>query len=357
MINRVSSLRESFSKHNIEAMLVFKPENCRYLSGFTGTAARLMIDSNNAYIFVDFRYVEQAKAQCPDFTVVQIGDDYYQKLMQCLTRHNITKLGFEADYVTYENYQQHCEKLTGVQLTAVKNIVENLRMVKDQQEIQAIKQAVDIVDQAWAELIEQISPGITEKELALELEFLMRRRGAEGRAFDFIVASGERGALPHGVASDKQIKPGELVTVDCGAVYQGYHSDMTRNFIFGPPNQRQLEIYQIVLEAQLAGLEAVGPGIPAAVVDLAARDVIKKYGYGDYFGHATGHGLGLAVHEGPAVSWREQQLILQPGMVITIEPGIYLPGWGGVRIEDTVLVTENGYQILTQTPKNSLPVL
>ena len=357
MTERLNRLRKSFDEHNIEAMLITGPENRRYLSGFTGSAAKLMIDQKSAYIFVDFRYVEQAKAQCPDFTVVQIGDDYFEKLNQCLNQDNVTKLGFETDLVTYESYRRHSEKLAGVQLIQVKNITEKLRMIKDEQEIDIIRRSVDIVDRAWAELVQQIKPGITEKEVALELEFLMRRQGAEGRAFDFIVASGERGALPHGVAADKQILSGEAVTVDCGAVYQGYHSDMTRNFIFGQPNQKQLEIYQIVLEAQLAGLEAVRPGVPAAEVDKAARDVIKKYGYGDYFGHGTGHGVGLAIHEGPRVSFQEKELLLEPGMVITVEPGIYLPGWGGIRIEDTVLVTAAGYQILTQTPKQQLLVL
>ncbi|MEG6615881.1 Xaa-Pro peptidase family protein [Peptococcaceae bacterium 1198_IL3148] len=356
MNDKLIRLRAAFTQHNIDALIVSRPENRRYLSGFTGTTANLMIDNQNAYIYTDFRYIEQAKEQCPDFKVIQIGNDYYQKLLQSLQQAGATRVGFETDFVTYESYAKLAAKLAGINLIAVKSITEDLRMIKDQSELQLIERAVEIADQGWAQLTQQVKPGMTEEQVSLELEFAMRRLGAENRAFDFIVASGPRGALPHGVATDKTLQPGEMVTIDFGAVYQGYYSDITRNFVLGQPNQKQLDIYNIVLEAQLTALDAVKPGVPASVVDLAARNVIEHYGYGEYFGHGTGHGIGLAIHEGPRVSFQSEE-ILQPGMMITIEPGIYLPGWGGVRIEDSVLVTENGYRILTQTPKDHLLII
>ncbi|MBM7855474.1 Xaa-Pro aminopeptidase [Desulfohalotomaculum tongense] len=357
MSDRVKKLQQILDRYNIEAMLISKPENRRYISGFTGSAGTLLIDKQNAYLFTDFRYVEQVKEQCPGFKVIQIGDDFYQKLLHLLQKSGVSRLGFETHYVTYESYDKMAGELSGVQLVPVKDIAEELRLIKNSEELQLIEKAVDITDRAYSEMLQLVKTGMTEKELALELEFIMRRLGAQGRAFDFIVASGPRGALPHGVASDRVIQPGDMVTIDCGAVYKGYHSDMTRNFVLGKADEKQQEIYNIVLEAQVAGIEAVRPGVPAASVDLAARGVIERYGYAQNFGHGTGHGVGLAIHEGPRISFQEQELILKPGMVLTVEPGIYLPGWGGVRIEDIVLVTENGCRILTKTPKNQLPVI
>lgn len=357
MHQRVMRLREKMSNHGIDALLVNKPENRRYLSGFAGSTANLLIAQDTSYILTDFRYVEQAKEQCPDFTVVQTGDDYYHKLKHCVQQSGVKKLGFETDFLTHEKYDKLTKELEDIQTIPVKDITEGLRMIKDAGEIELICRAVNLADDAWGMLLPTVKPGITEIEVSLELEFIMRRLGAQGAAFEFIVASGPRGAMPHGVASDREIKPGDMVTIDFGAVYKGYRSDITRNFVLGQPQPKQLEIYNIVLEAQLEGIRAVKPGVPASHVDDAARKVIEHYGYGQHFGHGTGHGVGLAIHEGPKVSVQGSNTLLQPGMVITIEPGIYLPGWGGVRIEDMVLVTENGYEILTGTPKDQLPVL
>lgn len=349
-MNRLDRLRATFAQDGIDAVIISSPENRRYLSGFTGTAASLMIDYENAYLYTDFRYVEQAKEQCPGFIVVQTGDDYYQKLLQHLNQAHVSRVGFETNYVTHQAYQKLASELAGLRLVPIKKSLEKLRIIKDQQEIKLIEKAVAIADQGWQQIIQWFKVGVTEAELSLQLEFALRRLGAEKKAFDFIVASGVRGALPHGVATDKPIQSGELVTIDFGAVYQGYHSDITRNFVVGSPTQKQQDIYNIVLEAQLTALQAVQPGIPASVVDLAARGVIERYGYAQYFGHGTGHGVGLAIHEGPRISFQSEE-ILQPGMLLTVEPGIYLPGWGGVRIEDLVLVTEQGCRILTQAPK------
>ncbi|MBO8137311.1 MAG: aminopeptidase P family protein [Desulfotomaculum sp.] len=356
MNGRVVKLQQALDRYKIDAVLINRPENRRYLSGFTGTSGILLIEKNSAYIFTDFRYVEQVKEQSPHFQLVQISNDFIQKLKNILLDLKIQSLGFEADFVTFENYDRMSRELSGVELIPVKNMVEELRIIKDPEELQLIQKAVDIADRAWSETLKYVKPGISELELSLKLEYTMRRLGAEGRAFDFIVASGKRGALPHGVASEKKLKDGELVTVDCGAVYKGYHSDMTRNFVLGQPAEMHKKIYNIVLEAQKAGIEAVRPGIYASEVDKAAREVIERYGYGENFGHGTGHGVGLAIHESPRVSYSEQ-VILKPGMVITIEPGIYLPGWGGIRIEDVVLVTENGYRILTKSPKEELLII
>lgn len=358
---RIKSLCAAFAQHDLDAMLISKTQNVRYLSDFTGTVGTLIVTNNNVYLFTDGRYLEQAKEQVAkhgqQFKVVKINDDYYQKLRQAIQESNISRLGFETDFISYEKYDKLLQEIVNIKLMPVKNITEQLRMIKDNQELQLIQQAVAIADQAWSKMLRFVQPGITEKELALELEIIMRRLGAEDRAFDIIVAAGLRGALPHGVASNRVIQTGDLVTIDFGALYQGYHSDITRNFVLGSPGKKQLKIYNLVLEAQLAGIKKVAAGVAVAAVDLAARAVIKNYGYAPYFTHSTGHGVGLAIHELPRISHLEKQLILQPGMVITIEPGIYLPDWGGVRIEDMVLVTETGCCVLTKTPKAELLII
>ncbi|WP_031514895.1 M24 family metallopeptidase [Desulfofalx alkaliphila] len=359
MNKRVQKLQQGLSENKIDAMLVERLDNVRYLSGFTGTNAKLLVTAEKLYLYTDFRYIDQAKEQCPGaeiIKVIQLGNDIFEKIMATAKQWGINRLGFETDYVTHENYQNMVQYLPETELIPVKGITEGIRMVKDQEELRLLEHAVALADRAWAEVLPHVKPGITEKQFALELEIIMRRLGAERPAFNIIVASGPRGALPHGVASDRVINTGDMVTVDFGAVYKGYHSDITRNFVLGSPSAKQQEIYKIVLEAQVSGINAVKPGVAASAVDAAARGVIERYGYADYFGHGTGHGVGLVIHEGPRLS-PQDNTELQPGMVVTVEPGIYLPGWGGVRIEDILLVTEDGARILTKTPKEELLVI
>ncbi|MTI84173.1 MAG: aminopeptidase P family protein [Firmicutes bacterium] len=353
MNNRLEKIRKLFSKYRIDALLVSSTVNCKYLSGFTGTSATLVIDPYEAFLLTDFRYIEQAKDQCPQFHIIEVSGEAHLSLSRLLADRGIRKLGSESDYLTYNQFTTLRDKLVPVKLIPVKGAVQSLRKVKDSDEISAIKQSMDILDSALNNIISQLKPGITEREIALNLEFFARKQGATGNAFDFIVASGPRSALPHGTASPRALQHGELVTIDLGVIYGGYASDMTRTFAVGQCSEKQKLIYNIVLEALLAGMAAIRPGVEAKGVDHAARSVIESYGYGSSFGHGTGHGVGLEVHEDPRLS-KKSDTVLEKGMVVTVEPGIYLPGWGGVRIEDTVVVEERGCRALCGFPKDSL---
>ena len=262
-------------------------------------------------------------------------------------------VGFEADAVLYSDFNELLQGL-GVSLLPMIGIVEALRAVKSVDEVQKMRHAAQIADVAFEQILPLIVPGASEREIALELEFQMRRLGADGAAFEIIVASGERGAMPHGTASHKLINDGELVTIDWGAVLDGYHSDCTRTVAVGQVSDKLLEIYNTVLEAHRLGIGAVKPDAKCFDVDAIARDWIQGAGYGEFFGHSLGHGVGLNVHEAPSLSFRAQDQRLEVGNVVTVEPGIYVPGIGGVRIEDMVLVTADGCESLTHAPKQSL---
>lgn len=332
----------------IDAYVVMRPENGRYLSGFSGGEATLYITSEKAYLLTDFRYIEQAKAQAPDFEIIMTGQDHFSFLEEI--GQQAQRVGFEGDYVTYVDLGKLKDVFPQAELLSLPNMVSYLRSVKDKQEIELIRQAVRIADDAFVEVLKTIEIDQTEEEIGLALEFSMRRAGASGGSFEFIVASGVRSAMPHGVASSKRIQWGEFLTMDFGAIYRGYCSDMTRTVFLGEPEDKHREVYGIVLAAQRAGIEAVAPGRTGKEVDAVARKLIAEAGYGDYFGHGLGHSVGLVIHEGPYLNIREER-VLEPGMVVTVEPGIYIPDWGGVRIEDIVLVTENGCEVLTQSPK------
>jgi Xaa-Pro aminopeptidase len=350
---RIEKLRERFAGAGVEALYITNPENRFYLSGFTGTAGSLLLGLNNSYLFTDFRYTGQAARECPDYQVIETSGESSEVLREYLTGEGITLLGLEGDYLTYNQFQTLKEKLGGVEIKTVDGLVEELRARKDKGELALIEEAVRLADEAFQEVLPLIRPGVSEREVALQLEYSMRRMGAEGAAFKTIVASGYRSALPHGVASARIMAPGDLVTLDFGAVYSGYHSDITRTVVLGRPDKKQEEIYQLVLEAQMSAIESLRAGVKALDVDGAARRIIEQAGYGNQFGHSTGHGVGLSIHEKPRLSAKDQS-ILEEGMVVTIEPGVYLPGWGGVRIEDTVLVLDGGCRVLTRTPKEKL---
>lgn len=353
MIERIKKLREHFTSAEVEALYITNPENRFYLSGFTGTAGSLLLCRDNNYLFTDFRYTGQAVQECPGYLIIEASGENAKFLLEYLAENRVTCLGLEGDNLTYNQFQTLREQLGGVALKSVSGLVEELRARKDKGEIALIEEAVRLADEAFKDVLPQLRPGVPEREVALMLEFSMRRRGAEGAAFKTIVASGPRSALPHGVASAKIMAPGDFVTLDFGAVYNGYHSDITRTVVLGRPAQKQREIYEIVLEAQMSAIESLRAGIKALDVDSAARGIIARAGYGEQFGHSTGHGVGLCIHEKPRLSARDQ-VLLEEGMVVTVEPGIYLPGWGGVRIEDTVLVQNGGCRVLTRSPKEKL---
>lgn len=352
---RIKGLRRVLKEKKIGALLVTKPENIYYLTGFSGSSGSVLVTSGEVYLLTDFRYDEQARQQCPGSSVICITEPLHESLAHMAGKLKLVEIAFEMDYMTFKQAAAIKEVLHPLQcqLTPVENLVEGLRIIKDAGEIGEIKEACEITDLAFEHITHIIRAGITEGDLALELEFFMRKNGATAPAFPIIVASGPRSAMPHGTAGSRIIQEGDLVKMDFGARVDFYNSDMTRTVVVGAPSLRQREIYNIVLEAQLAAIARVAPGALASHVDGAARDIIAARGFAENFGHGTGHGLGLDVHEDPRLSTRDHRP-LEPGMVVTVEPGIYIPGWGGVRIEDTVLVTDSGCQILTASPKMEL---
>ena len=342
------------AEHELEAVCVSKTESVRYISGFSGSSGILFVTRRQAYLLTDFRYVEQAQIQAPDFEVIRITGNPYAVVFELCKNNRIQEIGFEGDSVTWTVYNAMVTALPQISLKSVR--LDTLRFVKTEAEIELIKKAANIADQAFQSVLSYLRPGIREDEVAAEIEYSMRRLGSERPAFDTIVASGVRGALPHGVASAKVLERGELVTLDFGAVYQGYHSDMTRTVAIGAATSRQKDIYRIVLEAQLAGLNAVRSGSDCGVVDQTARDIINQAGFSDCFGHGLGHSVGLAIHEEPRLSSSAAGISLTAGMVVTVEPGIYIPGWGGVRIEDLVVVTSGGREIITASSKDLIEI-
>lgn len=352
MEKRVQRLREQLRQEGLEAMLVSHPVNRRYLSGFTGSAGYLLLTQNNSWLLTDFRYMSQAPAQAAAFEVVEHAPHFMDTVKQLLSDAGIARVGFEPHTVVYSDYQAWAEALGSIALTPVEPIVEQLRMIKDESEIAIMQEAAKLADDTFSHITGLLRPGISEADIALEMEVFMRSRGATSSSFETIVASGERSALPHGEASDRIIQPEEFVKLDFGAYFNGYCSDLTRTVYVGAaPTLKHKEIYEIVLEAQLHALEHIRPGMTGKEADALTRDIITRYGYGDCFGHSTGHGLGMEIHESPRLS-KLSDTVLTPGMTVTVEPGIYLPGFGGVRIEDDVVITDNGIKILTSSPKH-----
>ncbi len=356
MKKRVEKLIRLLAEKDIDAMLVLQPENRYYLSGFTGDTGALLITPDNSYICTDFRYIEQAGEQSPHLQIARITGMLTDKLAEMRESIGFNTLAFEAGFVNYNLYSTIRDKLPGVELAPLDETVEKLRRVKEPPELKAVAASMALLDRGFEYICGFIKPGLTETAVALELEIFLRRQGATGISFPFIVASGHRASLPHGEASGKVISEGDILTLDFGVIMDYYCSDMTRTISVGAPKPEMEKIYYIVLEAQKAGLDAVKAGVTASSVDRAARDVIEGYGYGEFFGHGTGHGVGLAVHEAPRLSSRDDT-VLEEGMVVTVEPGIYLPGRGGVRIEDSVVVERGGCRLLTNAPKDTLLVI
>lgn len=347
---RVKKLRAKLAELGGEALLVTSAINRRYLTGFTGTSGVVLITASEAVLLTDFRYREQAPQQAKGFRIVEHGTNVYDDVAGLLRGWGVKALLFEEQDLNFASYTGLKEKVQPIELKVSNGIVEQIRVIKDENELQIIQEAADLTDKSFNHILQFIKPGAKESDIALELEFFMRSHGATGTSFDTIVASGERSALPHGVASDRVIGKGDFVTLDFGAYYKGYVSDFTRTVVVGAPSDKHREIYGIVLESQLYALEHLRSGMTGREADALTRDIITRYGYGEYFGHSTGHGIGMEIHEEPRLS-RNSDTILTPGMVVTVEPGIYLPGFGGVRIEDAVVMTNDGIKILTSSPK------
>ncbi len=339
---------ELIKKEGAEAVLVSNLANIRYLSGYTNDTGYLLITDKKRFLLTDFRFTTQAKLEATDYEVIETRG-YAKVLAELLEKEEISKVAFEEEDIPYSVYRAfsevfHCEMLP------IANILSTLRQIKTPQELAYIKEAEHIGDRALAKLLPELKPGMTEAQIAAMLEFNMRMLGAENISFPSIIASGVNSSMPHAMPGEKPIEIGDFITMDFGCKYHGYCSDMTRTIVLGKASEKQKEIYNIVLEAQLECLEMMKPGVVCKDVHNKAVEIISKYGYGQYFGHGLGHSVGLEIHESPACNGRCED-VLQPGMLMTDEPGIYIEGFGGVRIEDLVAITETGYENFAESPK------
>ena len=348
--NRISAARECLKRLDADLLLVLNLSNIRYLTGFTGSEALLILSPEDGWFLTDSRYTSQAGAEVTGAKVIEFSNRM-DALVELLRQRGATRVAFEAGSTTVAFHQELREKTPGIEYLPADAELTGLRTVKDAGELEILERVAAIASESLLEIAARLKPGMVESEVAWMLEVAMRERGAEGKSFDFIVASGERGALPHGRASEKKLAAGELVTIDYGAIYLGYCSDETVTVCLGEPDARQREVYETVQAAQRTAMDAVHPGMSFRDLDAKARDYIAGKGFGEYFGHGLGHGVGIDIHEHPTASPRSNQVITE-GMVFTIEPGIYIPGWGGVRIEDTVVVEQNGCRPITRVPKD-----
>lgn len=347
-MTRLNKIQAALAENNIESILVINPSNLRYVSNFTGTSGSAFITQDQGYFITDSRYTQQAEDEASDYVIIDCKGKMYETVADLAAREQVEDIGIEEDHMTISQWDQLSEE-TDCELIDSSGLVEMLREVKEDSEIELIQKAIHITEEAFLYILGCIRPGMTEIQVANELDFYMRKKGASGLSFDTIVASGHRSAMPHGVASEKVIEKNELITIDFGCYYKGYVSDMTRTFAIGQVDDELKRIYEIVKEAHLLVREAAGPHITGAQLDAVARDHISKSGYGPQFGHTTGHGIGLEIHEGPGVSQRNDEYFV-PNNVITNEPGIYLNGLGGVRIENDLLITQSGCKDLMSEP-------
>lgn len=349
-MSRLQKLQKKLVEQQLDGLLITNLYNLRYIANFTGTTGIAVVTPDSAYFITDARYTEQVKKQCVGFTVIQNFGPIFNELTQIVNQEKIARLGFEDSNLSVQQFRT-IQSVVTCELVAASGIIETLREYKDKEEFATIAKACEIADSAFNYILDKIKPGMTEIQVANEMDFYMRSLGASGVSFDTIVASGVRSSLPHGVATQKVIEKGDFITLDFGCYYNGYVSDMTRTISLGQPRHKELlDIHAIVLGAQQAVNDQVALGMCGKDVDKIARDYITKHGYGDYFIHSTGHGIGLEVHEVPGIN-RLSETVLSVGHAITNEPGIYLEGIGGVRIEDDIFMTEEGPQIITKASR------
>lgn len=344
----------------VDALLLTSAANMRFVSGFTGEGY-VYLSEKQRIVVTDSRYTIAATMECPDFTVLEWGKEgYYSFLMTAMKEDGISLLGIEDEEMTvavWNRLEKKCkeENLEAVKFQPLGNQVSDFRGIKTEEEIACIKKAEAIGDRAFEKILAKLKAGMTEKEVAAWLEFFMKEEGADGLSFETIAASGIHSAMPHAVPTDKPLQEGDFLTMDFGCKYKGYCSDMTRTVVIGKASKEQKKVYETVLQAQETALKGIRPGITGKEADSLARDVIEKAGYGKYFGHSLGHSVGLEIHESPNFSQKEER-VLEPGMVITVEPGIYIKDFGGVRIEDVVVITENGCENITHSLKKLMEI-
>lgn len=365
--NNIRHVTDIAKEKGISAIILTDGYNIHYLSGYKGHTGCMLFFGDRRCILTDSRYTEQVTIEAPDYECIDIGIEGYSKTIAGLLSEAMPVEGFNASnklligfenkdisYTQFKAFDDQFKKVYGefFEMIHLDNEISNLRMVKTSEEIEKVAMAESIGDKAFEHILGYIKVGMTEKDIALELEYTMKKLGAEGLSFDTIAASGPNSSLPHAVPSDRQIQEGDFLTMDFGCIYQGYCSDMTRTIYIGhKPSNKQQEIYDIVLRAQQEAMKHIRPGVKGSEVDAVARDIITAAGYGEYFGHGLGHSVGLYIHEEPRCS-RKCDTVLEAGMTMTVEPGIYLPGEFGVRIEDLVVVIPEGYKNLTSSDKN-----
>lgn len=350
---RINTLK-SVLKNKDEGLFITNQKNIGYLCGFFNSEGIMLITTDKTFLFVDFRYIEAARKKsscCEVICFSKLGAD----LLKVLKENSVNKLYVEASDITVARFNSFKSlfdenKIECYSSSVLDKAISDLRIIKDETEIDKIQKAQQITEKAYNEVLNFLKVGVSEKEIAARLEFLMKMNGAEDISFDLITITGKKTSLPHGVPSNDVVKEGDFFTFDIGAVFEGYHSDTTRTVAIGYATDEMQKIYSIVLKAQLAALEKIKSGVLCSKVDKTARDIIENAGYGKYFGHSTGHGVGLDIHEAPNVSTKSD-IVLEKGMLITDEPGIYLPDKFGVRIEDMVCVTENGCKNFVSLPK------
>ncbi len=359
-MKRIQLLLAKVKEKKLDGLLLVRnekimKENVKYISGFTGSTAYLVITPEKRVLLTDDRYVDQAKEECPGFEIIRHERPYTKTLSKILQELNVIKLGYEVNGVTMDIYKIINESLAEVELIETENLVESLRAIKEAGEIKVIKHAARIAGEAFEYILDYFKPGVSEKDLALEFEFNMRKRGADNLAFDLILVSGCRTTHQHGTPSEKKLNKGDFVVMDFGALYQGYCCDITRTFVIGKATAKQKHVYNTVKKAQQLALDLLKAGAKSQDVCKKSRMLIEDAGYGDYTGYGLGHGVGLEIHEEPYLR-ANSELILKSGHVVTVEPGIYIPGWGGVRIEDTIVIEENGCRILTPLSKELIEI-
>ncbi len=344
---RLKDLFVRSSKAGIDGLLVSSWPNVRYITGFKGTESWALVSPKGLHFITDSRYSEQANEEAPGFRISLRGQKSVSTLVaELCAEMKLKRLGFEPSVASFAFHASLARALKGVELKPTEGLIESLREIKDAGEIESLKRSADIAVKGFHYVRQTTRAGMTEREVQGRLEYFTKSLGSEKPAFDIIIATGPRASMPHCQTNETPVRNNDVLLVDMGVVWEGYYSDLTRPIFLGKISALHKKIHGIVWEAQRAGIRKAGPGVPAHEVDAACRSVIKKYGYAEYFGHGTGHGVGLEIHEAPTVS-PKSETILRPGMVITVEPGIYLPGKFGVRIEDMVLITPNGHEVMT----------
>lgn len=350
-------LTTKLATHGIDGFLVTNPVNIKYICGFSGSSAMILFSRSKRHLLVDSRYYDEAKQAKTelmtgfDIVPIQGGRTLYNLILS----GGIKRLGFEPMHMTFHQYDFMVSNYRDIEMVSILNFVESFRAVKSSDAIEAVRKSAEIAESTFLEILNFVKIGMTERDVKEEVERVMRYKGAENTAFKTIIVSGSRSALPHGLPSDKIIGDGDFLTLDYGCIYNGYCSDITRTIVMGKSSEKQRHLYNLISDAQQAAIDAVKPQTLAKHVDEAARKIIKLSGYGPYFKHGLGHGVGFEVHELPRLT-EDSPDVLQSGMVLAIEPGVYIEKFGGVRVEDMIIVTEDGYERLTKAPEHLIEI-